>query len=243
MKNDKRLISIGEAAEYLGVSVMTLRRWDASGKLVALRRPSGHRYYDRETLKLFREDLFSIAQVWATSAVAPEIPKQYYSDTRDHFKARLERMAITMSQESTVSNLAPLITAVAGEIGGNSFDHNLGNWPDVPGIFFAYDINKRIIILADRGVGIKATLSRVCPDLKNDTDALTVALTKRVSGRSPEYRGNGLKFVVESAEKNSIEVSLQSGTALAIIGRKEEAQLRFLLADRNIRGVMTKIEY
>jgi predicted site-specific integrase-resolvase len=33
-------------AERLGVSTKTLRRWDASGKLVAKRRPSGHRYYD-----------------------------------------------------------------------------------------------------------------------------------------------------------------------------------------------------
>jgi len=25
--------------------------------------------------------------------------------------------------------------AIAGEIGNNSFDHNIGNWPDMAGIF------------------------------------------------------------------------------------------------------------
>ena len=32
-------LSISEAAEYLGVSSKTLRRWDATGKLPSVRRP------------------------------------------------------------------------------------------------------------------------------------------------------------------------------------------------------------
>ena len=30
---DEKLLTIGQAAEYLGVSLNTLRRWDESGKL------------------------------------------------------------------------------------------------------------------------------------------------------------------------------------------------------------------
>lgn len=130
----------------------------------------------------------------------------------------------------------------AGEIGNNSFDHNLGNWPDVPGIFFAYDLNKRVIILADRGVGIKSTLLRVRPDLKDDVEALTVAMTEIVSGRSPEQRGNGLKFVRNVASDNPIGISLQSGTALVTI-EKENSKLNITLADRFVRGVLAKVEY
>lgn len=234
---------IGDAARYLEISVMTLRRWDASGKLRALKRPSGHRYYERETLELFRIDFFSLAETWVSSAVAPEISGDYYSDTQDRFRARLERMAVTISREPKMSDLASLVTAVAGEIGNNSFDHNLGNWPDVPGIFFAYDVNKRIVVLADRGVGIRKTLSRVRADLKDDFTALTVAMTEYISGRSPEQRGNGLKFVMNVATENLISISLQSGIAVAIIRRKKGAQLKVSLADRNIRGVLAKIEY
>ena len=40
------LITIGEAASRLGVSLNTLRRWDESGKLPATRKsPGGDRYY------------------------------------------------------------------------------------------------------------------------------------------------------------------------------------------------------
>ena len=40
-----RYVSIGAAAKTLGVSIHTLRRWDAIGKLVAERTPAGHRRY------------------------------------------------------------------------------------------------------------------------------------------------------------------------------------------------------
>ena len=41
-----RLINIGEAAKCLGVSISTLRRWEAQGRLVPERTPAGHRRYD-----------------------------------------------------------------------------------------------------------------------------------------------------------------------------------------------------
>lgn len=238
------LVPISQAAAYVGVSLQTLRRWDASGKLPAIKSPGGHRYYEREALERLLEDLFGLARTWAASPVAPEIPGSSYSDTQDRFRARLERMAVTIRQDADDSGLASLVTSVAGEIGNNSFDHNLGNWPDVPGIFFAYDTNKRVVVLADRGVGIRATLSRVRKDLKDkdDATALRVAMTEYVSGRSPEQRGNGLKYVRDVAEGNSIGISLQSGTAVATVG-KDDARLNIGLADNNLRGVLTKIEY
>jgi len=242
MKKKNGLLSIGAAAKYLGVSVMTLRRWDVSGKLSAIKSSAGHRYYESEAIEKLREDILSLAKIWASSAVVPEISENYYSDTQDRFRARLEHMALLINQDPMMTGMASLVTAVAGEIGNNSFDHNLGNWPDTPGIFFAYDINKRIIVLADRGVGIKTTLLRVRPTIKNDIEALRVALTERVSGRSPEQRGNGLKFVVSVATDNQIGISLQSGTAVAIIG-KDETRLKIILADRNIPGVLARIEY
>lgn len=242
MNRNHNLISIGKAAKHLGVSVMTLRRWDKKGKLRAHKSSGGHRYYDPEALEKFREDLFSLSWIWASSEMVPEIPEDYYSTTQDLFRARLERMAILASEKEVNSNQVSLITAIAGEIGNNSFDHNLGNWPDVPGIFFAYDLEKRIIVLADRGVGIRATLSRVRPKLKNDIEALRVAMFEQISGRAPEQRGNGLKFILNVVTKNSIGLSLQSGTAIATI-KKEEEQLKINLADRNLRGVLAKIEY
>lgn len=47
----ERLVSIGEAAAALGVSITTLRRWEASGKLVPEHTAGGHRRYDLAKLK------------------------------------------------------------------------------------------------------------------------------------------------------------------------------------------------
>ncbi len=42
-----RRLSIGKASKYLGVSIDTLRRWVAAGKLKTYRSPGGHRYFDK----------------------------------------------------------------------------------------------------------------------------------------------------------------------------------------------------
>jgi len=45
-------LSVGEAADYLGCSTDTLRRWDRSGKLIAHRHPmTGFRLYLKEDLE------------------------------------------------------------------------------------------------------------------------------------------------------------------------------------------------
>src|ERR1039457_4159680 len=36
---DEDYLQVGEAAEYVGVSAQTLRRWDRDGRLAAVRRP------------------------------------------------------------------------------------------------------------------------------------------------------------------------------------------------------------
>ncbi|OGZ06658.1 MAG: hypothetical protein A3C93_00195 [Candidatus Lloydbacteria bacterium RIFCSPHIGHO2_02_FULL_54_17] len=236
------MMSINEVAKLLGVSIDTLRRWDASGKLRAERSPGGHRHYDRDTIERFSKDFFALARVWAESVTPPELPSEVYCDTPDRFRARQNTLAILLDRQEETRAIAPIVASMTGEIGNNSFDHNIGNWPDVTGIFFAYDLPKRIVVLADRGVGIRATLLRVRPDIKDDIEALTIAIYERISGRAPEQRGNGLKFVRKVAEKYGVGVTLQSGIAVAEI-KKGTKKLSIRLADRNIRGTIAKITY
>jgi len=48
-------LRVGEAADYVGVSAQTLRRWDRDGQVTAVRRPgSNYRYYRRADLEPFR---------------------------------------------------------------------------------------------------------------------------------------------------------------------------------------------
>ena len=46
----KKYIKPKTAAEFLGVSVKTLQRWDNDEKLIAFRSPTGRRYYTEEQL-------------------------------------------------------------------------------------------------------------------------------------------------------------------------------------------------
>lgn len=47
---NKKMLSIGEASAYIGLSRDTLRRWEKRGKITSLRSPTNRRYYTQEQL-------------------------------------------------------------------------------------------------------------------------------------------------------------------------------------------------
>ena len=49
---------------------------------------------------------------------------------------------------------------------------------------------------------------------------MEIAFTKRVSGRSPELRGNGLKFVAETIQLNNWNLFFQSGSGSCSIDKR-----------------------
>jgi excisionase family DNA binding protein len=241
--NQKEKLSIGEAAKFLGISIDTLRRWDASGRLRAQRSKGGHRHYSLEGLKHFREDLDAIGLVWAASQQAPELPDEYYCERADRFMARLERLGkLLVSAEVIPERIISLLIAVVGEIGDNSFAHNIGSWPDVPGIFFAYDVNRHLVVLADRGQGVLKTLRRTKPELNSDSEALKTAFTEYLSGRTPERRGNSLKLVRDISQENLVGLYFQSGVAAVRIP-KQPGSFGIEDAAPNMRGTFARIEF
>jgi len=54
LPNSKQILSIDEAAKYLGVSSKTLRRWESAGKLIPERTEGGHRRYSADKLLFFK---------------------------------------------------------------------------------------------------------------------------------------------------------------------------------------------
>lgn len=239
----KELMNIAEAAAALGVSLNTLRRWDNTGKLKAERKGErGHRFYKRENLELFKIDLFELCRDWASDSKGWEPLKFFYCQNSAIFNARLGSLTDGLKKLPDLHELYSLIVMVAGEIGNNSFDHNLGNWPDITGMFFGYDINKREIVLADRGLGIFYTLKRVRPDLKNYKEALIVAFTEIISGRAPESRGNGLKEVRRIIAKYPISLSFQSGDYILTI-KKNSGELEIKKRSPFIRGCLAYINF
>ncbi|MBU4350812.1 helix-turn-helix domain-containing protein [Patescibacteria group bacterium] len=240
MKNDD-LIPISEAAKLLKVSIMTLRRWDESGRLSSIKRqPNKHRYYRKEDIDIFLNDLFKLAYKWVVHQT--KFPEEFYCQNSAIFQAFLVKMQNSMMQKNDLGDLLSLIVSIAGEIGNNSFDHNLGQWSDMPGIFFGYDLNKRQIVLADRGLGILETLKRVKPELKDHEQALLIAFTEIISGRAPENRGNGLKYVRKVISENPINLFFQSGNAvLKMEGQNQE--LKITRGEANFHGCLVSITF
>jgi len=238
--DNKDLISIGEASEILGVSIDTLRRWDKSGRFPAEKSDGGHRLYSKVKMGIYLKDLLALAKEWCMNET--EIPEMFYCQNSGIFQARLKRMYDEIATMPALENLSSLILAVTGEIGNNSFDHNIGNWPDVPGIFFGYDISRREIVLADRGIGVLASLKRVRPSLNTDEAALSVAFMEILSGRAPEDRGNGLKFVKKVVTENPIGLVFQSGNTEVLL-HKEDGSLHMMGTQNIIRGCLAHITF
>lgn len=237
-----KLYSISETARMLGVSIDTLRRWDVAGRLISIRSgPRGHRFYRQSDIENYLQENEVIARKWAEVADAQEPNSDVYCQTRDVFQARLEIFQSRLSKILPIE-IVSLITAVAGEIGNNSFDHNLGNWPDVSGIFFSYNIRNRQVVLADRGQGILTTLRRVRTELTNSHDAIRVAFTETISGRFPETRGNGLKFVRSIIVKNPFSLYFQTGDAQLFL-KKGDNQLDIQPTKTIIKGCFALINF
>lgn len=239
---NNNLLTISKTAKLLGVSIDTLRRWDKKGKLFSVRtRIGGNRYYRKVDVDLFIKDQVTISRNWAISKTPYEPEQQYYCKTRDIFQARLEHLQSELLKNVNIK-YSSLISAITGEIGNNSFDHNLGNWPDILGIYFSYSLSERRIILADRGLGILHTLKKVRPQLKNHEEALLMAFTETVSGRAPESRGNGLKFVRNIVTQNPIKLTFQTGNAfLEFKTEKKDFEIKILKS--SIPGCLAVIEY
>ena len=83
-------VSIGEAASALGVSITTLRRWEASGKLVPEHTVGGHRRYELAKLKpeMFRAEADAH---WRTIAYA----RVSSHDQKDDLERQIGRLVIT----------------------------------------------------------------------------------------------------------------------------------------------------
>jgi hypothetical protein len=168
---------------------------------------------------------------WFQTEKGQENPEPICS-FRDIFQARLDTLYAVLIKKKQDPSAAALITALLGEVGNNSFDHNLGQWRDTPGCWFEYGFEKNCFwaLIADRGRGMHQSLKLVEPNLKNDQQAIETAFTKVISGRFPEKRGNGLKFVsgiMNHAKPRGL--FCLSGEGMITLGQKGEDTKKVIL--------------
>ena len=155
-----------------------------------------------------------------------------FSKTRDVFQARLDTYVSRTNRY--------LESAVIGEIGNNTFDHNLDyDIHHQRGAFFTYNADGSYAILADFGEGVRKTISRV-KEVNDDLEALELVFTENISSRSLEKRGNGLKFVSNSMIDQNWSLYFQSGTAVCSIDKKERI---FYNSDIDIIGCLVILDF
>jgi excisionase family DNA binding protein len=238
----KEFYTTKELAELLGVSRVAVFNRIKKGDIKAQKMGRNFVIFKKDLgdLDAFLSDLFKIAKNWAI--FHKKFPNQFYCEDSGAFQARVTKMGTLMMGNKDTNVLFPSLTSIAGEIGNNSFDHNLGQWPDTPGIFFGYDLNKKQIVLADRGVGILRTLKRVRPKLKDHEEALRMAFTEVISGREPEARGNGLKYVRNVIAQNPINLIFQTGNAKLTLN-EGTANLDIKIVKEDISGCLALITY
>ena len=240
--NAKDFYTTAELATLLGISRVAVFKKIKSGSIKAQKVGRNFVIFKKDIggIETLLSDLFKFAKNWVLSG--KEFSNDFYCQNSGIFQARLVKMEGFMMKDGRAKSLFSLLTSIAGEIGNNSYDHNLGQWPNVPGIFFGYDLGKRQIILADKGVGIFTTLKKVKPELKNHRQALEVAFTEIISGRRPEARGNGLKYVRNVIAKNSINLIFQTGDAKLIMNGRS-SDLNIENTKENIQGCLVMITY
>ena len=236
-------ITIGQTANYLGCSINTLRRWDKEKIFTAYRKENNYRYYILSDIEDFSEklNLFKIAEHWIKSKKSFEPLPNYFCPDSFTFKSCLTRLQRNLEEKNNYHDFFSLLSSMVGEIGNNSFDHNIGSWPNITGIFFGYNLRKKRIVLADKGQGILKTLKRIRPQLKNHEEALRVAFTEIISGRKPEHRGNGLKFVKTIIENSKIKLFFQTGNAKINLKRSKKFQVK--KSHFSLRGCLAQIEF
>jgi hypothetical protein len=161
---------------------------------------------------------------WASAELPMEPPPAHYCPTRDIFTGRTDHCRNEALRAGMSADQSYLLHAIIGEIGNNAFDHNIGAWKDVPGIFFAWECKPGMctIVIADRGQGILQTLRQVRPQLRSYDEALHIAFLERLSGRAPERRGNGLKFVRSILLEDGLQFAYQSGNAQYAVMKRQE---------------------
>lgn len=187
------------------------------------------------------------ALTWITSTQPLGPPVDVYCQTRDVVQAKVKSVRAGLLEHGWNESTAALVAAVLGELTSNAFDHNLGQWPDIPGCWFEATIDEHRFsaIVADRGQGVRSSLERVRPGL-NDHEALRIAFTEQVTGRAPEKRGNGLKFVMNTLKEfEFVQFSFQSGDAkLMFQGNAKPTNATFQITSNqpNLRGVLARLE-
>ena len=138
-----KILKISEAAEYLNVSIDTLRKWDKYNKLKPLETAGGHRRYDTDTLDDFigkkKKDLEETYIICATYARV--------SSNEQNQKGDLDRQSQRLSEYCAKKGL--LVTYIIKDVGSGLNDNRSG-FNKLTELIIQKKVNKLVVEHKDR---------------------------------------------------------------------------------------------
>ena len=138
-----KILKIGEAAEYLNVSIDTLRKWDKYNKLKPLETAGGHRRYDTDTLDDFigkkKKNLEETHIICATYARV--------SSNEQSQKGDLDRQSQRLSEYCAKKGL--LVTYIIKDVGSGLNDNRSG-FNKLTELIIQKKVNKLVVEHKDR---------------------------------------------------------------------------------------------
>ena len=138
-----KILKISEAAEYLNVSIDTLRKWDKYNKLKPLETAGGHRRYDTDTLDDFigkkKKNLEETHIICATYARV--------SSNEQNQKGDLDRQSQRLSEYCAKKGL--LVTYIIKDVGSGLNDNRCG-FNKLTELIIQNKVNKLVVEHKDR---------------------------------------------------------------------------------------------
>lgn len=176
---------------------------------------------------------------WYFSGTSTRLIDENFCRSRSDFNGRLASYESILKKDFS-EDCHYLVSSSLGEIGNNCFDHNLGFWQGDAGCLFIRETNCALI--CDRGRGIKQSLSSVYALTKEDKDYISIAFGKVITGRAPEKRGNGLKFVRKNILNCNLGLFCVSGEEFFHLGKPlDDLGVQLQNKTQNNTGVLTYI--
>ena len=139
------LLTIKQAAEYLNVSVDTLRLWDKSGKLISLKTTGGHRRYNKETLNQYIGIIEEDSKVQEKEVICATYAR--VSSNEQKQKGDLDRQSQRLSEYCAKHNL--YVGHIIKDVGSGLNDNRSG-FVKLTDLIIKKKINKLIVEHKDR---------------------------------------------------------------------------------------------
>lgn len=178
---------------------------------------------------------------WFEQGTVTDLIEANFCSNRSEFNGRLISYE-TLLEKSFAEECLYLASSSIGEIGNNCFDHNLGFWQDQPGCLFIRE--KNFCLIADRGQGIKSSLSKVYTLAPHENSYIQIAFERVITGRAPERRGNGLKYAKKNILACGLSLYCVSSSEEMKIGEDLQGKFQALLRTRlENAGTLTLISW